>query len=84
MLDFYMTVRSITWGQKGRDALTRAGLNCHLQRAPRVIAPEGCAYALSLPRREGSRGKQILDRANIRVTGCYLRHQDGSFERLEP
>lgn len=84
MLDLYLTVRSVTPGQKGRDALNRAGLRCRLLRAPAATAPRGCAYALAVPRAEGSRALSILDRAGVRAEGCWLRRPDGSFERAAP
>ena len=84
MYDFYITLRSVTMGQKGRDALNRAGLSCRLLRAPREIAPEGCAYALFLRRRDGDRARTILDQSGVRAAGCFLRRQDGSYVRLEP
>lgn len=83
MYDCYLTVRSVTWGQKGRDALDRAGLRCRLLRAPREIAPGGCAYALSLPQRDGIRAEAVLDRAGVPVAGSWIRRSDGSFARLE-
>ena len=83
MYDCYFTVRSVTWGQKGRDALDRAGLRCRLLRAPREIAPGGCAYAISLPERDGIRARAVLDRAGITVAGSWIRRADGSFARLD-
>ena len=84
MLDYYFTVRSVTPGQKGRDALNRAGLRCGLLRAPAVTAPRGCAYALAVRRADASRAAAILDRAGVRTEGRWLRRPDGSFERVEP
>ena len=82
MLDLYFTVRSVTPGQKGRDALNAAGLRCRLLRAPRAAAPGGCAYALALARRDGPRAAAVLDRAGVRVEGQWLRSPEGSFERV--
>ena len=84
MNDFYMTVRSVTLGQKGREALARAGIHCRLLRAPREIAPGGCAYALALRGREAHEAVQILDRARVSVVGCWVKRADGNFVRLEP
>ena len=84
MYDLYLTVRSVTRGQKGRDALKLAGVSCALVRAPREIAPEGCAYALALGRGQGDRAARVLDRSGVRVEGAYLRLGDGSFGRVGP
>lgn len=81
MYELYMTLRSVTPGQKGRDALRRAGVGCELIRAPRDIAPGGCAYALALRDRDRDRALLTLDRAGLRPEGIYRRGADGSFER---
>lgn len=83
MYDCYLTVRSVTRGQKGKDALNRAGIRCSLLRAPREIAPGGCAYALALSERDGARARTLMDRAGIPFTGCWLQRPDGSFVRLD-
>lgn len=83
MYDFYMTVRSVTWGQKGRDALTKAGLRCALLRAPREISDGSCAYALATRRRDAERAQTVLTQAGVGWQGCFLQRQDGSFMRME-
>lgn len=84
MYDLYFTVRSVTPGQKGREALTRAGCPCRLIRAPRAVAPNGCAYALTLRREDGVRALAVLQKAGVRTEGCYLARADGEFERVGP
>lgn len=83
MYDLFFTFRSVTYGQKGRDILAQNGIRCRLLRAPREIAPGGCAYALALSERDGTRGRTVLDRAGVRSTGSWLRLPDGGFSRLD-
>ena len=82
MYDLYLTLRSVTPAQRGRSVLERAGLACAMLRAPREIAPGGCAYALALRARDGRRAAELLDRADIAVEGRWLRRPEG-FVRLE-
>ena len=82
MQNIYLTVRSVTPGQKGREALERAGIRCRLRRAPGAIAPGGCAYALVLPAEAEPEALEIRERAGVRVEGRYLRDPEGSFRRL--
>lgn len=84
MNDLYLTLRSVTPGQKGRDALQKAGIRCSLLRAPREIAPGGCAYALALREQDRSRAQMVLDRSGVRWVSCYRRRADGSFVRTDP
>jgi len=81
MYDFYLTLRSVTPAQKGREAMRRAGIPCALLRAPRAIAPGGCAYALALRSRDRDRALAALERAALRPEGLWLRSGSGSFER---
>ena len=81
MHDLYLTVRSVTPAQKGRDALLRAGLDCRMLRAPRQTAPKGCGYALALAVRDGAAALRVLDRAGVRVEGVWRRLPEGGFER---
>ena len=81
MYDLYFTLRSVTAGQRGRDALEREGLRCALQRAPREIAPSGCAYALAVHAPEERRAMEVLERRGVRTEGRFLRRADG-FVRL--
>ena len=81
MFDLYFTVRSVTPGQKGRDALNHTGIRCRLLRAPSAAAPNGCAYAVAVRQSDGPRAAGILDRAGIRVEGVWRRRPDGSIER---
>ena len=84
MNDFYLTVRTVPRGQRGREALARAGLRCALVRAPRAIAPGGCAYALALRRRDGGRAEALLAGAGVPVEGRWLRTPAGDYARAEP
>ena len=61
----YFTVRSVTPGQKGSAALRRGGIDHRLVRAPRVIAPEGCAYALMVREAELGKAAGLLEREGV-------------------
>ena len=84
MYDIYLTLRSVTRGQKGKGILDRAGIPNALLRAPRQIAEGGCGYALALRQRDRSRARELLALARLPVEGSFLRSPDGSFTRLQP
>lgn len=84
MYDLYLTVRSVTRGQKARELLAGAGIRCRLTRAPRAIAPQGCAYALALRRADGSRAAALLEQAGVSVEGRWLRDPAEGFARVGP
>lgn len=81
MYRFYLTVRSVTPGQKGSAALRRGGIAHRLVRAPRAIAPEGCAYALTVRGSDLKKAVSLLEGEGVAIRGVYLRQEDGSFGR---
>ena len=84
MFDVFFTLRSVTRGQRGSEALRRAGVESRLLRAPREIAPEGCGYALAVRSRDWVRGLRVLEAAGLGTEGQFRRLRDGGFERLRP
>lgn len=84
MYERYYLQRSVTRGQKAREALNRAGLRNRLLRAPRVLSPEGCGYALAVPETEAARAEALMERAGVPPEAVYRRLTDGSFGRLGP
>ena len=46
MEKYFITFRSVTYGQKGEKSLKKAGISCSLQRTPRWMESRGCGYAV--------------------------------------
>ena len=84
MYERYYLQRSVTRGQKAREALSRAGLKSRLLRAPRALSPGGCGYALAVPEAEASRAESLMEGAGVAPEAVYRRLSDGSFRRLGP
>ncbi|MBQ1372323.1 MAG: DUF3343 domain-containing protein [Oscillospiraceae bacterium] len=84
MYHVYLTLRSVTPGQKASSVLQRFGVRHQLLRAPRIIASGGCAYALVVREGDLNRVLSLLEQSNVAVQGIYLRLTDGSFERVGP
>lgn len=81
MLQAYLIFRSVTGGQRAKAALDRSGIASRLQRSPRQIAENGCAYALTVSGRDLDVTRQLLRRERIAPSSVYIRRTDGSFER---
>ena len=82
MFDVYMIYRSVTYGQSARAALDRGGVPCRLIRSPREYAPAGCAYAVTVRRRDYSRALGLAAAEGMRPEASFHRKADGSSERL--
>lgn len=84
MYERYYLQRSVTRGQRAREALSRGGLRSRLLRAPRAISPEGCGYALAVPEAEAARAEALMEGAGVPPEAVYRRLGEGSFRRLGP
>lgn len=83
MESIYVTFRSVTFAQRGEEALRRAGIGCSLQRTPRWMEERGCGYCLGLRQRDGSAGVQILRKKQVPFRKVYLRRDDGNIQEVE-
>lgn len=84
MYDVYLIYRSVTHGQTGRAVLDREKIPCRLLRSPRELAPSGCAYALTIRRRDLERAYQFFRQENVKPADCFHRQTDGTYVRLLP
>jgi hypothetical protein len=56
-----LLVASVTYGQKGRDLLRRAGISCLLRRM------EGCRYVLEIEAAKQEQARRILREGGVGV-----------------
>ena len=61
----YITLRSVTFAQRGRKLLEGAGIPCQMLRTPRWMEDRGCGYALKLRKQDCERAIALLDRGEI-------------------
>ncbi len=65
-----LTVRSLTYAQKGAAVLDKAWIHARVIRAPEQFSRRGCSYAL-LVRGSGDKAAGLLEAAGITVLGRY-------------
>ena len=65
-----LTVRSLTYAQKGAAVLDQAWIHARVIRAPEQYSRRGCSYAL-LVRGNGEKETKILEAAGVKVLGRY-------------
>lgn len=84
MKAYLITFRSITYAQRGQQALDRAGIVCKIRRTPRWMEQRGCGYAVEARLPELSLGTGILNREGIGFRKAYRLNADGAVteERL--
>lgn len=65
-----LTVKSLTYAQKGQRLLEQYWIHASVIRTPEQIARRGCSYAL-LVRNDSDRAAKLLEQVGIQVLGKY-------------
>ncbi len=82
MYDLFFVIRSVTYAQRGRDALSDARIRCSLGRSPRSISTSGCAYTVATSREDGPAASVVLKSAAIPYSGPYYRSNNGVYREI--
>ncbi len=77
---FYITFRSVTFGQRAEHLLSQRGCRCSLQRTPRWMEEQGCGYALRVWSREITEAVEILRKNKVPLRRVYCQQADGQLE----
>lgn len=64
-----LTLRSLTYAQKGQRMLARARISAHLIRTPEEYASRGCSYGLLVD--DPDRAADLLTDSGITILGSY-------------
>lgn len=79
---YYLTVRSVTYAQRGEQILSRRGIRCTIRRTPRFMEEQGCGYCLRLRSTDAGAAVQILADAGVPIRKVYVQRPDGQYEEL--
>ena len=82
MQQAYLVFRSVTGGQRAKGIMDRAGVPASLQRSPRQLSQNGCAYALTVSAQNLNRALRQLRAEQAEPESVYLRRSDGGYERV--
>lgn len=80
---YYITFRSVTFGQKAERLLENAGVSCSLQRTPRWMEEQGCGYALRIWTGDIQPALRTLRQAQIPMKRLYIQGSGGQLEELQ-
>ena len=79
---YYITFRSVTFAQRGEQALEKAGVRCSLQRTPKWMEERGCGYCLRLWSRDIGYIGSILRRERVLYRKVYIQLEGGTLEEI--
>lgn len=82
--NYLIICRSLTYAQRTASVLERAGIPAPIQRAPRLVAEEGCSHAVRVAERHLAAALAALARAGLSPTRVYLHDRSGAYREVEP
>ena len=79
---YFITVRSVTFGQRAESVLRKGGFAVNLQRTPRWMEEQGCGYCLRLWTESPESAVEVLQRNKIPMRKVYAQRSDGQLEEI--
>lgn len=79
---YFITVRSVTFGQRAENVLRKSGMSCSLQRTPRWMEEQGCGYCLRLRTSDIMPAVRALRAAQVPFRRVYVQTLDGAVEEV--
>ena len=79
---YFITVRSVTFGQRAEQVLKRGGIGCTLQRTPRWMEEQGCGYCLRLRTGNIAAAVQLLRSAQVPFQRVYVQNTNMQVEEV--
>ena len=80
---FFITVRSVTFGQRAERVLKKGGIFCTLQRTPKWMEEQGCGYNVRVRWGKSEDISMLLRSHKIPFRKVYLQHSSGETEELQ-
>ena len=79
---YFITVRSVTFGQRAESILRKEGIPVSLQRTPRWMEEQGCGYCLRLRTHDISPSLRLLRAAQVPFRKVYVQTENGEVEEV--
>ena len=79
---YFITVRSVTFGQRAESVLRKGGIPCTLQRTPRWMEEQGCGYCLRLRTADILPAVQMLRNAQVPYQRVYVQNANADVEEV--
>lgn len=74
---YFITVRSVTYGQRAESVLRKGSIPCSLQRTPKWMEEQGCGYCLRLRTEDITPAVRLLRSAQVPFRRVYVQQPDG-------
>ena len=81
---YYLSFRSVTFGQQAERLLRSAGFSCSLRRSPRWMEEQGCGYSLRVRAGQFSEARVLLTQFSAPFQRIYGKAPGGRWEEVRP
>lgn len=79
---YFITVRSVTFGQQAESVLRKGGISCSLQRTPKWMEEQGCGYCLRVRGDDVKPAVQLLRAAQVPFRRVYEQGRSGDVQEV--
>ena len=79
---YFITVRSVTFGQRAESVLRKGRIPCTMQRTPRWMEEQGCGYCLRLRTADILPAVQMLRNAQVPYQRVYVQNANADVEEV--
>ena len=79
---YFITVRSVTFGQRAESVLRKGGITCSLQRTPRWMEEQGCGYCVRIRTDDIMPAVRLLRAAQVQFRRVYVQGLEGEVEEV--
>ncbi len=83
MRTFFITVRSVTFGQRAESVFRKGGISCTLQRTPKWMEEQGCGYCLRLRAEDIRPAVKLLRMNQVPFRRVYVQSVNGEVEEVK-
>lgn len=83
MEHYIILARSVTYAQRMRKSLDRAGIRCQIFRPPRDLTDSGCAYAMRVAVSDLPGALTALHRDGLNPVQIFI-YQQGLYQEVGP
>lgn len=82
MKPYYVTVRSVTYAQRGEKLLGHHNIRCTILRTPRWMEAQGCGYALKIWTADVYHAVELLRESKVPIRRVYFQQEGGHLEEI--
>jgi hypothetical protein len=82
MIYYFINCRSLTYAQRAKRILERAGIAAYIVRTPQSIAGSGCSHSVKVVERRFEAGMAVLREVKFPISRVYMSAGEGQYSEV--